>query len=187
MSRIIETVVYSFAELSEEAKKAALDHLRYINVEGIDWAESTITYYTEELESIGFSNVEISFSGFYSQGDGACFTSDKVDMPLILEAFGASEKQKQLAQASELEFNILRNSYHYNHENCVYLNWSYTGECDEKDIVNLCNDLQNWAREKMKKIYRSLESDYESQISDEAVKEAIFANDWEFTEDGVMI
>ena len=71
--RIIETKVYSFDELSKEAKEKALEELRYINVDYENWADDTI----EQIKRIGsYLGIEIDqvlYSGFSSQGDGACF------------------------------------------------------------------------------------------------------------------
>ena len=46
-----------------------------------------------------------------------------------------------------------------------------------KEFTEIMRDFANW-------IYRSLEEEYNWQMSDECVDENIRANDYEFTEDG---
>ena len=38
-----------------------------------EWYEHTINDFKDSLESLGFEEVQINFTGFWSQGDGACF------------------------------------------------------------------------------------------------------------------
>lgn len=66
--RTIETKAYTFTELSNEAKERARDWYR--DGDSIDLDTWT---YREKLESMGFEGVKIYYSGFWSQGDGACF------------------------------------------------------------------------------------------------------------------
>jgi hypothetical protein len=40
-----------------------------------DWYEFSIDDWTTALEQVGFTDAKINFSGFWSQGDGASFTS----------------------------------------------------------------------------------------------------------------
>lgn len=48
---------------------------------------------------------------------------------------------------------------------------------DSDDLRECLADFSRW-------IYRNLEKEYDYQNSDEAVEEAIIANEYEFTEDG---
>ncbi len=56
------------------AVEAAKDTIRAWNTED-DWYDTTIREWGEALDAIGFEGAEIQFSGFWSQGDGASFTS----------------------------------------------------------------------------------------------------------------
>jgi hypothetical protein len=67
--------LYTFGELAPEVQRKVVEHERYINVEDHFWYEPIIEDWTEQLEQLGFENVKILFSGFGSQGDGACFTA----------------------------------------------------------------------------------------------------------------
>lgn len=84
-----------FSELSTAAKQhaielhAAPDH---------DWWDSTYEHFKEEGKAKGFEIEGISFSGFYSQGDGASWIG-RVDLKVYLEA--------QLEKAEGIEFTRL--------------------------------------------------------------------------------
>lgn len=79
-----ETIVKTylkFEELNEKQRAKVLDDYRDINVD-YDWYDFLIEEYTEKLESLGYENIKIEFSGFYSQGDGACFIADHERGPI---------------------------------------------------------------------------------------------------------
>jgi hypothetical protein len=85
---------YSFEELSPEAKKNALDELRDINVEYSDWHETVIEDFEGHLKEFGVGDVEVSYSGFYSQGDGASFIADVFDTKTFMsKALGLKDTE----------------------------------------------------------------------------------------------
>lgn len=79
-----EEETYSFSELSPEAKENALDNNRDINVDYEGWSDPVIEGFKEDMEKIGIKDLEVSFTGFHSQGDGASFTTDDIDSTLFL-------------------------------------------------------------------------------------------------------
>lgn len=72
--RTIETTIYTFDELSDSAKQKALDHYRYYDVQH-DWWEWTYEDFISQAALKGYAvqAKDIHFTGFGSQGDGACF------------------------------------------------------------------------------------------------------------------
>ena len=72
-----------FKDLSEDRKWEIVDdHI------GDMWHEDLVErIVNEELESAGFEEPEISFSGFWSQGDGASFTCKRIDVSLFVSRF----------------------------------------------------------------------------------------------------
>lgn len=75
-----ETIeIFKFQELSEKGKKRALDLNRNYNVDTDHWYEYTLDLWKSLLGSIGIEDAEINFSGFCSQGDGACIRSASFD------------------------------------------------------------------------------------------------------------
>lgn len=68
------TLSYTLADLSPAARDKAIEHFRDHAVDE-DWAEDIREEWKSKLEELGFSSPVISYSGFWSQGDGASFTS----------------------------------------------------------------------------------------------------------------
>lgn len=80
--------VYSFEELSPEAQENALDNNRDINVDYDGWDDGATEGFKEDMREIGIDDIEISYSGFSSQGDGASFTSEDIDTRKLFDAIG---------------------------------------------------------------------------------------------------
>lgn len=72
--RTIETTVYKFDELSDSAKQKALDYYRHRDVQ-FDWWDWTYEDFISQaaLKGYAIQTKDIHFTGFGSQGDGACF------------------------------------------------------------------------------------------------------------------
>ena len=70
-----EYKVYKFKELPKEAQAKAIKNYNDINVDHEDWSEYILEDKKEELEKLGYNEVEINYSGFWSQDDGASFTA----------------------------------------------------------------------------------------------------------------
>lgn len=172
--------VYTFDELNEESKTKALDLYRNINVDH-EWYDFIFEEFKTKLDSLGFVNSKAYFSGFHSQGDGACFDAE-IDYSIVLP--------KRL-QSVECEINIVKNSFanHYCHEKtrCIssslYLDWEkYPNITKAFDKVML--DLEAQRLELCKELYKQLEDAFDTLTSDEEVKETLLANEYEFTSDG---
>lgn len=82
--RTVRTKVYKFSELSKEAKKKAVEKYWDINTDYDQWADPIIEGAEEDLRDAGFNNVKVMYSGFGSQGDGACFICDSIDFSKFL-------------------------------------------------------------------------------------------------------
>ena len=76
MHRIHETILYKFDELSTQAKEKAITSFQEDeNYLDYDCHGDTIYDFKTILELIGYYDIECYFSGFHSQGDGACFSA----------------------------------------------------------------------------------------------------------------
>lgn len=78
--------VFLYNELSPEAQARARDWWRE-NLDQNDWnhfSEPVIVEWKWLLKNKGFNDVKISWSGFSSQGDGASFTADSIDIEKYL-------------------------------------------------------------------------------------------------------
>jgi len=73
-----------FKELEKKEKELAIEVNRYINVYD-DWFEFAINDFEKSLMDLGIDSIDCQFSGFYSQGDGASFTSKDIDSEEFLQ------------------------------------------------------------------------------------------------------
>jgi hypothetical protein len=180
--------LYEIDELSEEAQKKVIDDNRYVNVDFEDWH----SYITEEeevkLAVLGYEDVEIRFSGFHSQGDGASFTA-KINLEKWInhdkEARSKFLTLNQYDISAWIDTNCVRSC----HENTMSACTDMEAGAPET-MLDLENELQETlekeAKELAQDIYRTLASDYDSLTSDEAVKETIEVNEYTFEHDGTM-
>ena len=79
-----EDKTYSFEELSPEAKENAIEQNRDINTDHSDWHDPVIEGFEEDMKKLGLDDIEVRYTGFYSQGDGASFTAKVVDPDTFL-------------------------------------------------------------------------------------------------------
>ena len=191
--------IFKFNELSDNAKESARQWWREGGLDS-EWYEYTIDKTDNALEMIGFNNIKISFSGFCSQGDGACFTGNyeyqKGALKDVKEEFPQWEALHELTEQLQLinrryfyqlAFK-LEHSGRYSHENSVTVD--YVERLDGFEIngdVELFEELQCIVREFMQEIYIMLESEYDHLTSDEQVDEAITINEYEFDENGSTV
>jgi len=197
--KTITVNVYSFNELSDEAKKKAREWYRDGGFD-FEWWDFV---YDDSITIAGLMGIDISkiyFSGFYSQGDGACFEgyySYKINSVNLVKEYAPEDKELrriietlqaiQKKHFYKLSANV-KHRGHYYHENCteiqVYKDGNYLhseSELQAEDEISEClRDFMMW-------IYKSLENNWDYLNSDESVDETIEANDYEFDESGNLI
>lgn len=103
--------------LSPARRDKLLEKHRYTNVE-FDWWDSVYEQFIEELKEIGiqvachskrthkgrtYDEPQIFFSGFWSQGDGACFAGEVWDWNKLLTAMG---EDRFIPFATEIGWNF---------------------------------------------------------------------------------
>ena len=201
--------IYHFDELSTEAKQTAIDSHRSWNVQDFEWWESSFEGFAEAADLFGLDvrqtrkslvggghryDPTIFFSGFSSQGDGACFegcyTYKKGALKATKQAFPADSELLRIVR--DLQALQQRNFYQltaaakyrggYNHSGCMNITVDRAdgkafSDDDEESLKQLMRDFADW-------IYSCLEKEYDYLTSDEAVAESLRANGTEFTEDG---
>lgn len=197
--RIIETKAYQLHELSSEAQEKAIDDFR--NHESyLDYGWWDFVY--EDVKTIaslfGLEIDEIYFSGFYSQGDGACFEGcysykkgsvkaveeyAPTDMELYGIVKGLQDIQRRYFYG--LTANTKHRGYYY-HSGCmavsVYQNdgMDYANIDVEREVTDLLRQFADW-------IYTRLEDEHDYLMSDEGVRATIELNEYEFDEEGDRI
>lgn len=186
--------IYTFDELSEQAKEQARDWYREGMAGDSYWHECVIDDAKTIGTIFGIDIDNVYFSGFSCQGDGASFTGcyrykkgwrkalrDYVGgnslpaLERIGEALQAAQKPTMYSGTARIS-----TSGRYCHA------WTMQFDCDvaygnygdfELTLSEALRDYANWT-------YRQLESDYNYQNSDEAVDESIKSNEYEFDESG---
>ena len=179
-----------------------MERYRDINVDH-DWWDCTYDYWKSRLERMGVEGTDINFSGFWSQGDGASFTGyvSSARIKRFMRIHGLRDRYRQiytLADHIQIWIEVRRSSHHYAHEHTVSIeadsdcphNWINADTEDVRDAIVLelyDNAMLHWGdfntdcaeimREYMHRIYHDLEEEYDHLTSDEAVAEAIEANE----------
>ena len=210
MPRIIETTVYGIDELPDEAKEKARawyrqeglydewydfvheDFGRICEILGVTLATTTVRLYGGGTRD----KPQVFFSGFHNQGDGASFqgwwSHAKGARKAIREHAPKDEELHRIADVLQdiQRRNIwqlhatVRHRGRYFHEYCMVIDvdrdspsWQPPTDGAEDTVIEALRDLARW-------LYRRLREEYEYQISDETVDEALNANDWTFTAEG---
>lgn len=218
MPHVIEKTVFSFDELEDRAKERARDWFRQGALDH-NWWE----FIYEDAATIGEilgihlrmrsaklagggTRMEpaIFFSGFSSQGDGACFEGSwywRACGKAIRDHAPKDERLYSIADAltaivdGEAYSASIKHRGHYSHSGCMDIDvcgdddWyrESKGNADdipqdvfsavEEVIIQAMRDFADW-------IYRQLEKEYEWQMADEQIDESIRANEYEFDEYG---
>jgi len=196
---------YKYPDLSDKAKEKVLQ--KYVdNYLNYDWWDSTYDFWVDELEKFGITTTlnDISYSGFWSQGDGASFTGT-LDLRVFLEAHpNIRDNHLELylllipysgEPLASYSISLYRISHHYCHDKTIGLDWAvddwYGEEEDsgylEKLMEGAEDDVLSQCRDYMKELYSDLEDEWEYLTSEEALLEAIEANDWVFTIEGDLL
>lgn len=194
MPRKITKEVYLFNELSEEAKKKAIENNRDWNVSIFDWWDGVTDMWVRILADVGFPNAKIWFSGFGSQGDGACFDADVDEgvftQLMMCETSQTGMEQLRLANLAFhkgfLDLSITQVGHRYVHEGTRAIDWNintYSDVIDSK-LEEVIGEIEDLRRGLCQEIYRDLEREYEYLTSDDVVAESLEVNEVEFEEDG---
>ena len=195
---------FSFSELPKDIQEIIIERERSsIEGNGDDyWSEPIIEGFHEDMEALGLTDIEVAYSGFWSQGDGASFTArvyNADNKKFITEALGL----KVLDEVAEnLAISIKRISHHYSHEKTIKGYVEVDGDDEvEKDMgtgmiitINVEDSVEPiedavtaWARSRSKKLYDDLETAYNEQFKEEHIIEDLEANGVEFDESGNRI
>lgn len=186
--KTIEKTICSFEELNEKNKAKAIEKTRDWNTDDSFWHEWVIEDATEIGKLLGIDMGEIYFSGFWSQGDGACFVgsfSHKKGMMKTVKEYApqdtelhaiAKDIQELHRKAFYRDSGRITHHGNYSHERSMTVNSDSERDDEWQEVFA---DLALW-------IYRNLKKEYEYQQSDEAISHSLIANEVEFQlgEDG---
>lgn len=180
--QIKEIKIYSFDELSGAAKERALKaHEEYLS-QSFD-AEYIMQEWCARLRSVGFSGVEVNYSGFGGQGDGACFTATALDCQL----FALSLKKPELMNAAAtcgFQATIKhKGRYYYAGSTEIFT----TSEESSDLLEQFEAELKKYRLEVGNAIYAELESAYFGSVERENVLEDLKNSEYEFFSNGEII
>jgi hypothetical protein len=185
--------------MADEVKQSLIEQYHDINVD-YDWWDCAYEDFKQQMSEKGIHVENIYFSGFWSQGDGACFEGAVyvADFANFMDIHNLSEKypaSKFMADWSELHLQISKEASHYCHENTVgvylrdntgnpYEDFSPRWEIYDtmqtlfdSEFAQLELDCEEIVKGYMQDLYRTLQKEYEYLTSAEVVWETIVAND----------
>ena len=162
-----------------------------------DWYESTKNELFDYLDLIGFENIDIRFSGFSNQGDGARFTGE-LDRDYLEKYLRVGYESKLLKACDTFYQRLLDvpkgfNVYIKKIQSAPYCYYAheYTTEINIEDEYgdyvedeSLIHCLKEDYRNLCKTYYRQLEEDYFTLTSDEYILEMFEEENAVFTESG---
>ncbi len=210
MSRTVETEVYLYAELSSSAKERARQ-LWVDAMDSSDYAEYVVEDAGRIAELMGIESKRRPFKtmggstryepcvwwSLFSQGSGASFEGRYRPKDGSYERVKAYAPQDEvlhgIAQAFDEAFKLggeqmrcsISTRGNYSHSGTMQFEFDW---CDDsvseenfgaaqKLVIEACRNFADW-------IYRQIEKEYEYQSSEEAIAEAMEANEYTFTAEG---
>ena len=177
--------VFTYEELSKKAKEKVNEW--YCETLIYDWWDCVYDQWEEKLEELGYYDIKINFSGFWSQGDGASFIG-KINVPLWIEK-NNTEKYKRI-KGLDYSVVIKRDRWHnYVHWNTTSLYFEETCLQERhQNLIVLVEQLEEeiFAQHQQfnRDIYSDLENEYDWLTSEEQIKESCNVNDYTFLENG---
>ena len=180
-------------------RTSLIEKHRYINVEYNNWWDCVESDFIEDMKQVGIHVDKIYFSGFWSQGDGACFVGS-LDNALTYLNHHHVDQFPMLRKLIEMGGSVWANSDHrgrYYHSNSVSINaeceafWQCANPKSElqeaviqrwdgmvdKEIVDFEAALAEQWRTYMNDLYTKLEEEHDYLTSDDGVWDTLVANE----------
>lgn len=200
------TVRERFDALSARQKDEILDKHRYWNTEHVDWWDGVYECFKRDMADIGIDVDDIYFSGFSSQGDGACFEGRVSNWAKFLESIGYTCPALTALAAEAWGFSVIHRG-HYYHENCTSFSADmaspddyYESEMDQfvdahspysteiqnaafvailkgYDFAKLEDEFIEAFKDHMRALYNQLEAEADHLTTDEAILDSLEVND----------
>lgn len=187
-----------WGQLTEANRKRLLEKHRDREVQW-GWFDSVEGMFKEDMEAIGVYVEAMYFSGFWCQGDGACFNGyicnwrdfltaiKRPDLIELVEEHSASfswSSKSRYCHENTVEFGTdglwIGNPYDEEDDEVRHAMWNAVN--GEGGPLYAASDvLIEFLKDKMRDLYRRLEEEYEYLTSDEVVTEYIL----EYEEDEI--
>ena len=193
---VLSIKTFAFDELSDTAKATAIEENYEYNT-NYDWWDGDYDDFKNVGKCIGIDIDDIYFSGFSSQGDGACFEGRyayKAGWGKELSGYCGGDSFEEIRAIGKRLQDIQRKSFyaiqasvkqsgHYHHAMCTDIEVTcerseeYYNPIGGNDIIEELRNFMNW-------MYSQLNKQYDYLTTDDAIKESFEANDVHFLEDG---
>lgn len=170
--RIVEQKVYTFEELSEEAQRKAIEKLYDINVDH-DWWDSTL----DEAKEMGIEISEFDCDHNTIKGK---LLEDVEDV--LLNIVSNIGKVCDLYKEATRWIEEIEKAKEKAKQDCDTDKY-YVEDCIQDAIEDLTEEVEHDLLEEYLSILRR---EYDYLTGEEAIKDTILANEYEFTEDGVL-
>lgn len=195
---LVANTVYTFGELTKQAKEKARDQYRGHELDFEWWVED----FEDAKMCLGMLGIKVEhifFSGFSSQGDGACFEAEYsytqkwreevgqsiggADLPVLL-AWGEALEKLQQERGHTISAST-KQAGRYMHSGCMCVDVTFDGDDPmtnadfeiERDVTRLLREMADW-------VYRKLEKQFDYLMSDDGVDEALNNGLHEYLVDG---
>jgi hypothetical protein len=173
--KTIEIKLYKFDELSEEAQQEALKSLYYVNIDDEWW---NAVY--EDAEQVG-----LKITGFDIGRGNYCELEFVLDATEIADAIIKEHGEHCDTHKTAKDFMKERDNLVYKYSDKK--NTEVVAEDNEYEFDQECDELEDELEKAISEDYLAmLRKDYEYYTSEEAIKETIQANDYDFTEEGSL-
>lgn len=206
--------LYEFGELSEDVQDGIIS--KYLQDLPGWWSDDVEERIRNEAASIGIKDFDLSWSGFWSQGDGLSFTgrldfknwfyilTERLSPEQFIKVCGKLPHELVQLQEQERiqwgECNIERTNNMYSHENTVSvsepdssLGWDERrGYPSDNEImikfsVQARKHLEEWKNEICCKWYADLQEAYEAHVERDNIVENIKGHELLFTSCGTVV
>lgn len=188
-------------EDDKPTKEDLIDKYRDINVDHQGWWEYIYEDFTEDMEKKGIEVFDMSFEGFYSQGDHATFEGSVPDKAFFMREEKLDSKYPNMYKAAELgalhsiRFSALSGHRWRGHQSSDIdiEDVHYYKIVDDEDMNLYYQDLyeegineeyrafeaevESIAKDYANKLFSTLQENYEWLTSDEQVWDTIVANE----------
>lgn len=203
MTTNVTVKAYRFEELSDKGKEKVVSWLND-GVMDTDSYECEVDNTKDDLKELGYEDIDIKWSGFYSQGDGAAITCN-TDVVTFIKRNKWAKKYASLyywAQKEKMYIGVKQQSYsRYNHENTLYSEY----ESAEDDLYgyeesgfnvspkafeqlkSCAADFLEEVKTKSQELFSRLQKECDYHYSEEYIKDMCDANEYIFDEYGKPI
>jgi hypothetical protein len=166
--------VYKFDELDEKTQQKAIDKLRDINVDH-DWWDSTF----EDAANIGLRITSFDLDrNRHAEGEFMVLGGGEHCASLIMAEHGEMTDTYKTAQQYLKDLAEINAKYPHREDS---EHEDYETHMEEAGLLE-----EDFLRSLLEDYSVMLQSEYEYLCSDEAVRETIEANDYDFTSDGEL-